>query len=60
VGDVVSVYTEVINVGRSSITIAIEVWSSNHETLEPQKVTDGVFVFVAIDHQGRTRTVPTA
>ncbi len=60
VGDVVSVYTEIVNVGRSSITIAIEVWSSNHETLELQKVTDGVFVFVAIDDKGRTRSVPNA
>jgi len=58
VGDVVSFYTEIINVGRSSITVGVEVWTSTNHSDEQIKVTDGVFVFVAIDKQGRTRIVP--
>ena len=58
VGDVISVYTEIINIGRSSITVGVEVWSSTHYSEEQIKVTDGVFVFVAIDAQGRTRVIP--
>lgn len=58
VGDIVSCYTEIINVGRSSITVGIEVWTSTHHSEDKMKVTDGVFVFVAIDQNGRTRALP--
>ncbi len=57
VGATVSCYTEVLEVGRSSMQIAVEVWIPNRTTLELSKVTDGIFVFVAIDDKGRTRTV---
>jgi acyl-CoA thioesterase YciA len=62
VGAVVSCYTEVISVGRSSIHVQVEVWSRMTGNIgEPgshNKVTEGTFVFVAIDENGRTRAVP--
>ena len=58
VGAVVSCYTEVLSVGRSSIQILVEAWVTNPGTQEQHKVTDGIFVFVAIDENGRTRAVP--
>ena len=58
VGDIVSCYTEIQEVGRSSIQVGVEVWTSNNEHDERVKVTDGIFVFVAIDANGRTRPVP--
>ena len=58
VGDIVSCYTEILEVGRSSIQVSVEVWTSNSERPEAVKVTDGIFVFVAIDANGRTRPVP--
>jgi acyl-CoA thioesterase YciA len=62
VGTVVSCYTKVIAVGRSSIQVQVEVWSHARSTVtgDPvsSKVTEGVFVFVAIDDHGRTRAVP--
>lgn len=61
VGSVVSCYTRIVAVGRSSIQVAVEVWSSARSatTGDPisSKVTEGVFVFVAIDDNGRTRPV---
>ena len=57
VGAIVSCHTEVIEVGRSSMQIGVEVWVSNPVTNEMSKVTDGVFVFVAIDERGRTRVI---
>ena len=57
VGAVVSCYTSVKNIGRSSITVTIEVWISHREHNDPIKVTEGDFVFVAIDDKGRTRSV---
>ncbi len=56
VGAVVSCYTEVLEVGRSSMRIRVEVWIN--AMTEAQKVTEGLFTFVAIDASGRTRPVP--
>jgi acyl-CoA thioesterase YciA len=58
VGAVVSCYTDVLDVGRSSIRIIVEVWINSKHDGEPIKVTEGEFVFVAIDENGRTRAVP--
>jgi len=58
VGAVVSCYTDVLEVGRSSIRIMVEVWINSQHDGEPIKVTEGEFVFVAIDESGRTRAVP--
>lgn len=57
IGSVVSCYTNIVDIGRSSIRVLVEVWVTNLESQEPQKVTEGQFVFVAIDPSGRTCAV---
>lgn len=57
VGSVVSCYTEVLEIGRSSMRINVEVWIARAGSAEQIKVTEGEFVFVAIDEKGRTRLV---
>jgi acyl-CoA thioesterase YciA len=57
VGSVVSCYTEIVDVGRSSIRIRVEVWITDRDHHDPAKVTEGDFIFVAIDDNGRTRSV---
>ena len=57
VGAAVSCYTDIVDVGRSSIRVRVEVWVTNKHQYEPAKVTEGEFVFVAIDGNGRTRVV---
>ncbi|MFA7554892.1 MAG: acyl-CoA thioesterase [Spongiibacteraceae bacterium] len=57
VGAIVSCYTTVMEVGRSSARISVEVWINHKTTFEPIKVTEGEFVFVAIDDNGRTRSI---
>jgi acyl-CoA thioesterase YciA len=57
VGAVVSCYCDVLEVGRSSIRIVVEVWINSKHDGEPLKVTEGEFVFVAIDENGRTRAI---
>jgi acyl-CoA thioesterase YciA len=58
VGSVVSCYAEILEVGRSSMHINIEVWISNSLTQAAQrKVAEGLFIFVAIDNNGRTRRI---
>ena len=59
VGATVSCYAEVQEIGRSSAQINIEVWSYNAGVDEGlRKVAEGLFVFVAIDENGRTRRIP--
>ena len=57
VGAVVTCYCDVLEVGRSSIRIMVEVWINSPHDGEPLKVTEGEFVFVAIDENGRTRPI---
>lgn len=59
VGAVVSCYSEIVDRGYASMKILIEVWINHPTDFTPIKVTEGEFVFVAIDGQGRTRRIPS-
>lgn len=50
VGDIVSCYVDVVNIGRTSIKTHIEVWVSRQYGSEFIKVTTGNFTYVAVDH----------
>ena len=39
--------------------MAVEVWSEDLAHDESRKVTEAIFVFVAIDDRGRTRIIPS-
>lgn len=58
VGDVISCYVELMKQGNTSMTFSIEVWVTPVEQLEIYRVTEGVFVCVAIDAHGQPRSVP--
>jgi len=58
VGDVLSCYADLIKVGKTSMTYRIEAWALRNETFEREKVTQGVFTYVAIGADGRPRKVP--
>lgn len=60
VGDVVCVYTEVIRVGTTSMSIAVEAWALPRGLGDRHKVTAAEFVMVAVDENGRPRPVPPA
>lgn len=60
VGAVVGCYANTLSVGTSSIKISIEAWISQDNKSDLCKVTEGEFVFVAIDDNGNTRTVPSS
>lgn len=49
VGDCLLVYATTERIGRTSITIQIEAMVERTESLEVETVTEGRFVFVAID-----------
>ncbi|GGE19003.1 acyl-CoA thioesterase [Aureimonas endophytica] len=58
IGDVLAVYTTIERVGRSSITLMVEAWAQRHLTRNLVKVTEGSFVMVALDADGKSREVP--
>lgn len=55
IGDTISCYAEIVKIGRTSITIHMETWAkgyaegANKNTI----VTEGTFVYVAIDDEGK-------
>lgn len=53
VGDVVSIYGNVEKVGTTSIAVRLETRVRRHDAAEQLKVTEGTFVYVAIDRSGR-------
>lgn len=56
-GDAVSIYTDVVKIGRSSITLAVEVWVMRHRVGDHLKVTEAEFVLVAVDDAGKPRAM---
>ncbi|ART83417.1 acyl-CoA esterase [Oceanisphaera profunda] len=60
VGDVVCTHGELLKVGRTSITVQVEVWVKPILTPEGgmrYKVAQAQFVYVAIDEHGRPRVI---
>ncbi len=57
VGDVVSVYCSVTRVGRTSVTVFVEAWVSRRNETAEILVTDGNFIYVAIDDNGRPHPI---
>jgi len=58
VGDVLCVYAEISRIGRTSMTIDLEAWALRGRDGTRVRVTEGRFVFVALDERGRPHPVP--
>ena len=57
VGDVVSCYCSTERIGNTSIAVMVETWVRRRDSGNFEKVTEGLFTFVAIDENGRPRPV---
>jgi len=53
VGDVLCIYTKIIKIGTTSITIAIEAWARRDRMATREKVTEGHFTYVSLDDNGK-------
>jgi acyl-CoA thioesterase YciA len=51
-------YTHAKRLGRTSLTLDVEVWVLRQGQGERVKVTDAEFTFVAVDEQGKPRPLP--
>ena len=57
VGDVVSIYGEIERVGRTSVAVKLTTIVTRKLNPDEIKVTEGTYVFVAIDDNGKPRPV---
>lgn len=57
VGDELSFYATIERVGRTSMRILVEAWRRDRYEDASERVTHGVFTFVAIDEAGRPRGI---
>jgi len=52
-GDTVACYARIERIGNSSMRIPIEVWANRFMSGEEVRVTEGVFIYVAVDAAGK-------
>ena len=57
IGDLVSFYADIVRVGRTSITVDVEVYAERRTLREVVKVTEATLTYVAVDDQRRPRPV---
>jgi acyl-CoA thioesterase YciA len=57
VGDVMCIYTDLIRIGKTSITVHVEAWVIRRNEAGRVLVTDGNFTYVALDEERRPRTI---
>lgn len=59
VGDILSFFSKLTRIGRTSITVKVEVYAERYrEQGKYSKVTEASLTYVAIDEQGKPRPVP--
>jgi acyl-CoA thioesterase YciA len=58
VGDIVSFYARIVRVGRTSVTVEVEVFAQRHfSEHDIVKVTEATLTYVAVDEQRKPRAV---
>ncbi|MCX8521197.1 MAG: acyl-CoA thioesterase [Rhodoferax sp.] len=58
VGDILSFFSKVVRIGRTSITVKVEVYAERYFAQgQYTKVTEALLTYVAIDEQGRPREI---
>jgi acyl-CoA hydrolase len=58
-GQLVELVAKVTKVGRTSVTVGVDMYSEDVATGERRLATSGSFVFVAIGDDGRPTPIPT-
>jgi len=57
IGDLVSFYATIAKVGRTSITVDVEVFAQRRSLHEIVKVTDATLTYVAVDEKRKPRVI---
>ncbi|MBV7409341.1 acyl-CoA thioesterase [Maritimibacter sp. DP1N21-5] len=57
IGDILCIYGDVERVGTTSVAVRLDAWVVRGSARATEKVTEGVFTFVALDGEGKKRPV---
>lgn len=57
-GALVRFHAELLETGRTSLQVGVEVWIDHESLAGPAKVSEGHFWYVALSADGRTRPLP--
>ena len=59
VGDILSFFSKLIRIGRTSVTVRVEVYAERSRNQGHYiKVTEALVTYVALDDEGRPRVIP--
>lgn len=58
VGDTLGIYTRIVRVGRTSMTLEVEAWAQRYLSTLTERVTAASFAMVALDGEGRPTPIP--
>ncbi len=58
VGDELSIYADIVALGRTSMRIKVQAWRRARDAELAEKVTEAVFTFVAVDSEKRPTPIP--
>lgn len=59
VGDILCVYTRILKTGKTSISVGMEAWVRRNLINKREIVTEGTFIYVAMDKDGNKRSLET-
>ncbi len=59
IGDTLEIYIEITKIGRTSLTLHVEAWAQRYLSDKRELVTDAEIIMVALDAEGKPKTVPT-
>lgn len=57
VGDFICCYAEVIKIGNTSVQVKVETWAIGPFDEKRRQVTQGIFIYVAINEEGKPRPI---
>jgi acyl-CoA thioesterase YciA len=58
IGDTLGIYTRIVRVGRTSMTLEVEAWAQRYLSTRCERVTAATFTMVALDANGRPTPIP--
>jgi acyl-CoA thioesterase YciA len=58
IGDTLCIYTHITKTGRTSMTLLVEAWAQRYLSPQMDKVTNALFVMVALDATNKPTPLP--
>ncbi len=58
IGDTLCIYTDIVKIGTTSMTLQVEAWAQRYLSPTMEKVTHATFVMVALDGTGKPTPLP--